>query len=252
MILRGINKFLGLVKLKVVSVEQSLPADISQDVEFMEIYEFCKDYTMTSIERMYGLYKAVSYVIVNNIPGDFVECGVWRGGSSMVIARTLMKFNATNRRLHLYDTFEGMSEPTKFDMAFTGESAVKLLSEQDKGIETSVWCVASIEDVKKNIFSTGYPENNLFFIKGKVEDTLKDNLPEDISLLRLDTDWYESTKMELEKLYPILRKRGILIIDDFGHWEGAKSAVVEYFDKNKVLGYLGRLDYTGRIMIKQD
>lgn len=98
---------------------------------------------------------------------------------------------------------------------------------------------------------TGYSFNNIVFIKGKVEDTLiKEAQPEKISLLRLDTDWYESTKAELEHLFPKLEKEGVLVIDDYGHWQGARKAVDEYFSKNKINILLNRVDYTCRMGIK--
>jgi len=143
-----------------------------------------------------------------------------------------------------------MSEPTESDKTSTGKNASDLLQQENKEDTSSIWCYSSLEEVKSNLFSTGFPRENIFFIKGKVEDTLKENLPGKLSLLRLDTDWYESTKTELELLYPLLKEKGVLIIDDFGHWEGAKKAVVEYFEKNKLNPFLFRIDFTGKLMIK--
>ena len=142
------------------------------DKDFMDLYEKCKPYTMTSIERMYSLYKAVEYVVINNIEGDMVECGVWRGGSSMLIALTLLKFKNNSRKLYLYDTFEGMSTPTDIDVNYQNIKAEITFNEtlNEKGI--SEWCYASIEEVKQNMLSTGYNIDNLNFVKGKVEDTI--------------------------------------------------------------------------------
>jgi len=221
-----------------------------QDDEFWKIIAPCKPYTMTSVQRMYGLYQSVNYILDNNIPGDFVECGVWRGGSSMIIAKLLVKKKVKNRRIYLYDTFEGMSEPTQNDFDLDGKMATDLLNENIEDKENSVWCLASLPDVQKNLRSTGIADNQLVFIKGKVEDTIPSTCPEKISFLRLDTDWYESTKHELIYLYPILEKNGVLIIDDYGHWGGCRKAVDEYFTQqpNKIL--LNRLDYTGRSGVK--
>lgn len=246
-----VNRLLGKVGYRIAKTAQPLPFDLVGDKSFMEAYEKCKPFTMTSIERMYALHQAVLYVINNNIPGDFVECGVWRGGSSMMISLTLLQAGISDRKIYLYDTFEGMSEPGEEDKSFDGTPAENQLAAQSKEDEASVWCYSSLDSVQANLASTGYPNQNLVFIKGKVEDTLPLQKPTTISLLRLDTDWYESTKQELEHLYPLLSKRGPLIIDDFGHWEGAKSAVIEYFNKNDITSYLGRLDYTGRMMIKE-
>lgn len=223
-------------------------SDIAKDIEFMTLYEQCRPYTMTSIERLYSLYQSVNYIIDNEVPGDFVECGVWRGGSSMMMALTLLRRNQAGRKIYLYDTFEGMSEPTEADTTFYGENASDLLKKQDVNDAASIWCYSSIEEVRKNVGSISYPQEKLIFVKGKVEDTLSEVVPGEIALLRLDTDWYESTLKELEVLYPVLVEKGVLIIDDFGHWEGAKKAVLEYFEKEKPL--LHRIDNTGRIMIK--
>ncbi len=81
-------------------------------------------------------------------------------------------------------------------------------------------------------------------------DTIPKNVPEKISILRLDTDWYESTKHELNNLFPRLVSGGILIIDDYGHFQGSKKAVDEYFEENKISSFLFRIDYTGRLFVK--
>lgn len=245
-----INRALAKVVFALRKNLKEIPADIKQDKGFMDLYQECTPYTMTSVERMYALYNAIGYVLKQGIPGDFCECGVWKGGSSMMIALTLKKYNVTDRKIYLYDTFEGMSEPTEEDKSLTGDSAQKMLDSEDKHAHGSVWCYSGIDEVKKNLLSTGYPEQNLFFIKGKVEDTLPVEVPGNLALLRLDTDWYESTKIEMEVLYPLLQESGVLIIDDFGHWEGAKKAVLEYFEKQRQAIMLHRIDYTGRIMIK--
>ena len=116
--------------------------------------------------------------------------------------------------------------------------------------DTSTWCYSPIEDVKKNVLSTGYPERNVHFIKGKVEDSIPGHIPEKIALLRLDTDWYESTKHEMTHLFPRLVQGGVLIIDDYGHWEGARRAVDEYCADNGIHILLNRVDYTARIGVK--
>lgn len=249
MLVRLFNKAVGRFGF-VLGKKELVNFDISQDKAFMDIYKRCQPYTMTSAERMYSLYKAIDYTISNDIKGDFVECGVWKGGSSMLIALTLLEKGISNRNIYLYDTFEGMSEPTDADIAHSGESAQKLLSGYDKMGEDSVWCYSPLEAVKANLLSTGYPEKHLIFVQGKVEDTLPSTTPAVIALLRLDTDWYESTKIEMEKLYPLLQDQGILIIDDFGFWEGARRAVVEYFEKAGKKPYLHRIDNTGRLVIK--
>lgn len=219
--------------------------------EFASNYADCREFTMTSLERMYSLHTAVKYVIENDIPGDFVECGVWRGGSAMIIAKTLKELGETSRKIYMYDTFEGMPAPGEYDKDLTGKLASSQLQDHSKIKEQSViWAIASLNDVKKNLESVSYPSDNLIFIEGKVEDTIPEVCPETICLLRLDTDWYESTLHELKYLYPKLSKSGALIIDDYGHWAGARKAVDEYFHSNKPAPLLSRIDYSGRIAIK--
>ncbi|MBL7717920.1 MAG: class I SAM-dependent methyltransferase [Flavipsychrobacter sp.] len=220
--------------------------------EFIDLYNICKPYTMTSIERMYALYKSVEYILKHDIPGDFYECGVWRGGSSMMIALTLEKFKSRDRSLFLFDTFEGMSAPGDADLDGEGNSARSLLEKARPGNTlNNIWCYADLNDVQNNMNRTGYPADKVHYVKGKVEDTLPAfQSQEKLALLRLDTDWYESTRMELEYLFPKLEAGGVLIIDDYGFWQGAKKAVDEYMEKNKVKILLNRIDDTGRVAIK--
>lgn len=207
-------------------------------------------YTMTSPERIFALIEATKYVVNKNIEGDIVECGVWRGGSMMAVIKTLQNLNTSTKQLLLYDTFEGMSEPTSFDKSKDGESATDLLKNRKKTNEDYIWAYATLEDVKNNIYPLNYPKDKISFIKGKVEDAIPTHVPKSISLLRLDTDWYESTKHELTHLFPLLSSGGVIIIDDYGHWQGAKKAVDEYFEENNIKILLNRIDYTGRVGIK--
>ena len=232
--------------LQISKIQQD--EDFIQDAVFLKIFQQCKPYTMTSIERMYALYNAVKYIVENNIEGDFVECGVWRGGSSMMIALTLNSLQVKNRQIFLYDTFEGMSEPTENDVDFRGGNADSLLKQNVQDKQNSMWCLADLQDVQNNMKLTNYPIQYIKFVQGKVEDTIPQTISENIALLRLDTDWYESTAHELKYLYPKLLTKGVLIIDDYGHWEGCRKAVDEYFATDKIL--LNRIDYTGRIAIK--
>ena len=217
--------------------------------EFHRFWEIVKPYTMTSIERGYGLYKAVDYVCRNGIDGIFVECGVWRGGSSMLAALTFLSRDKTPD-LFLHDTFSGMSEPTDKDRhAKTGQLAIARWKNEQKDGHVS-WCYASLDEVKENMSRTGYPESLIHYRIGKVEDTIPESDQEPVAILRLDTDWYESTKWELENLYPRLVPCGVLILDDYGHWAGARQAMDEYVAENGVSILLNRMDYTGHIGVK--
>ena len=205
-------------------------------------------FTHTGLDRRAGLVLAVDHIVKQGIPGDIVECGVWRGGSMMAVALALLARGDTSRQLFLYDTFEGMSEPTAEDRSHTGESARAQLARTARG--AGVWCEAGLADVQANLWSTGYPRDKMHFIQGKVEDTIPARMPGAIALLRLDTDWYESTRHELLHLYPRLVSQGVLVIDDYGHWQGARQAVDEYFAAGEAHHFLHRVDYTARELIK--
>ena len=235
-------------RLKIQTIDED--TIIGKDITFLRIYDKCKEYTMTSKERMYTLYKSVEYIINAKIPGDFVECGVWRGGSTMLIAYTLLELNVKNRKIYMYDTYEGMTKPTADDFRLEDNNvfAIKIWEKKEK--EHNKFCYASLSEVKNNMALTGYPENNNILVKGKIEETIPKIIPDKISLLRLDTDWYESTKHELIHLFQLLSKSGVLIIDDYGYWAGAKKAVDEYFATKKIL--LNRIDEDGRIGIKTE
>jgi hypothetical protein len=217
--------------------------------EFLALYDQCRQYTMTSWERLYAFYKSVQYVIQNKIPGDLVECGVWRGGGMKLAAQALLALGATDRRLFLYDTFEGMTEPDPtVDVDSSGNKAVNDWTEiQRRGVK---WSSASIEEVREVIAGSGYPMDKVVLVKGPVENTIPGTVPDRISLLRLDTDWYSSTKHEIEHLYPRLSVHGVLILDDYGHYRGARRAVDEYFDRAGKRPFLNRVDYSCRVAIK--
>jgi O-methyltransferase len=207
--------------------------------------------TLTGPERIAALCDATGYVVRAGIEGAFAECGVWRGGSMMAVALTLLDLGVSDRDLYLYDTFTGMTEPTDEDRSspYDGYSPQRrwrrqtALGRQWAGVPASV--------VRKRVESTGYPAQRIHLIEGKVEETLPDAAPERIALLRLDTDWYASTKHELTHLYPRLAERGVLIVDDYGHYEGARRAVDEYLAESDQRLLLNRIDYTGRIAVKQ-
>jgi O-methyltransferase len=233
-----------------LAVRETKVVTQDMDKKFLRLYTQTRPYTMTSVERMYSLYKATEYISQARIGGDIVECGVWRGGSAMICAYELMRQRDTKRKIYLYDTYEGMTRPTKVDKAIMGQSgALPIWQKHQKG-QKNEWCYADLEDVKRNMAKTKYPLGHIKFIKGRVEDTIPKETPQKIALLRLDTDWYASTKHELIHLYPRLVPGGVLIIDDYGHWAGSKKAVDEYFQKHKTPMLLQRIDYSGRIGTK--
>lgn len=226
------------------------PPDFSQ--ADIALIKRVKPFTQTSQERIVALARAVEYVVGNGLPGDLVECGVWKGGSAMVMLLTLLELGATDRDLHLFDTYAGMPEPQAVDADLKGKPAMDDYRAQMIDENTSGFNLAPLEEVRENVLCLGYPEERIHFIKGKVEDTLPDQAPERIALLRLDTDWYSSTRHELEHLYPRLVQGGILIIDDYGHYRGARQAVDEYIEEKGLRLYLSRIDYTCRLAVKVD
>lgn len=195
-------------------------------------------YSMTSIERITELYNSLEYVRLNNIGGDIVECGVWKGGNILGIMEYLHYYNI-NKNIWLFDTFEGMTEPEENDVDLNNNHASKMLH------IPVVLAYSPIDEVKNNLSKSEFNKNNLRFIVGDVSKTLlnKNNVPENISILRLDTDWYKSTKDELTVLYPKLVNNGVLIVDDYGHWKESKQAVDEYFDGKNIV--IESIDYTG-------
>lgn len=216
----------------------------------ISIFNRVKPFTMTNIERVKVLLDAIKYVSNNKILGDIVECGVWKGGSMMAAILQLNKLKL-QKNLWLYDTFEGMSEPSDLDKDNQGRKALDRLEKEDK-LTSNVWAYSSLKEVKKNIAAVNSNNLKINFIQGKVEDTLLDqkNIPNEIAILRLDTDWYESTKEELEILYPRVQKGGVVIIDDYGHWKGCKKAVDEFIENNNLQIFLTRVDYTCRVFVK--
>lgn len=249
MTVRGLIRRFGIDVVRYpISSQDALPADF--DSKAAETIRAVQAYTMTSTKRLYALIQAVRHVAAAAIPGNVVECGVWRGGSMMAAARTLLECGDTTRELHLFDTFAGMSAPDARDVAIDGRSASDLLRAQDKMESGSAWCYATLEEVQAAMSDTGYDAARIHYVKGKVEDTIPRSAPARIALLRLDTDWYESTRHELEHLYPRLSPGGVLIIDDYGHWAGCRQAVDEYFASRSIHLLLNRVDYTGRIAVK--
>jgi O-methyltransferase len=206
-----------------------------------------RPYTMTGVEKQYALYLATRHVVKHDIPGAVVECGVWRGGSMHLVARTLLAIGDTSRELYLFDTFDGMTPPTDKDVTYEGKPVADLLSSRPR--TAKIWAVASLEDVQQGFEEIPYPRERIHFVQGPVESTLPEQAPDQIAILRLDTDWYESTRHELMTLYDRLSPGGVLIIDDYGSYQGARAAIEEFIEQTGarlLLLPIGR----GRIAVK--
>ena len=227
------------------TITDQVTPDIDKDPVFLDLFEQVLPYTMTSKEALFALYTATNYIIDRNIPGDIVECGVWRGGSALLAALIMKARNVSDRKVYLYDTFKGMTAPTEVDVDKRGNVGFEMMEKYSDDIG---WCYALLEEVKTT-FSAHNFEFEIEFVQGDVVETLKTTTPQAISILRLDTDWYESTAAEFQHLYPRLSIGGVLIIDDYGAWAGARKATDEYFQQVPS-PMLKRIDKEVRLGIK--
>jgi O-methyltransferase len=229
--------------------------DLATSPEDRRIIERALPYTMTGAVRLQALIDGVRHVVRRDLPGDFAECGVWRGGSVLAMILTLQELGIADRDIHLFDTFEGMTEPTEHDESAFDGRALETWTEARAGGErpwNALFDAQTFNEaaVRGVLEATGYPPERLHLVRGRVEETVPDRAPERLALLRLDTDWYESTHHELVHLYPRLVDGGLLIVDDYGHWDGCRRAVDEYFATEAPAVLLHRIDYTGRIAVK--
>lgn len=239
----------------------ALPPDYNnatKDVEpaVLELYERVRPHTLTNLLRVNALVQGVRHVVQRRVPGAFVECGVWRGGSVMAMLLELQRLGVDDRDFYLYDTYEGMTAPTAQDTS-PFERPALLTWQAAVAAGQRAWHhffkpeIFSLEQVRQTVLATGYPAARVHFVKGDVRETLPAQAPAGIALLRLDTDWYDSTRHELLHLYPRLALGGVLLIDDYGHWDGCRQAVDEYFASGTAPPLLlNRVDYAARLAIK--
>jgi hypothetical protein len=233
----------------VIGPAQRWPTDFGRSE--IALVEAASPYTMTTPAALVALADAVRHVVAAGIEGAIVECGVWRGGSMMAVARTLMAEGRDDVDLYLLDTFEGMPAPGARDVLWSGESADELLAADGDVAGSKLWARAELEQVRHAMALTGYPSSRVHFVEGRVEDTIPEQAPDRIALLRLDTDWYESTRHELIHLYPRLSTGGILVVDDYGFWRGQREATDEFFRDHPPRPFLARVDDSGvRIVVK--
>lgn len=242
-----INKTLNQLGYSIINNNQKIVELSEKDKNLINLIS---NYSMTPKIRIYNLLQALRYLKNKKILGDYVECGVWKGGNILLLKKFLETEDMYQRNIYAYDTFEGMTSPDENDFEISNNNFATKLLEKDKNKKTNVWGICSLEEVKKNISINVKNLENIKFIKGPVENTLNENknIPEKISLLRLDTDWYQSTKKELEVLYEKVESGGVIIIDDYGHWGGSKKAVDEFFSNKFV--WMHYVDYACRLIIK--
>jgi len=209
---------------------------------FWDVFERNKPYTCLSVERFYNIFKSIEYIAKSQIPGDIVECGVFLGGSIVGAAEIADHFGLTDRRFYIFDTFEGFPANTvERDMT---------------GVDTDLSTLHIFNNnfrhvVERNIAQSGVSPSRFVLVQGLVEDTLRESIGlGSVAYLRLDTDYFTSTMIELEVLYPKLSHGGVLIVDDYGHFEGVRNAVDDFFERSSQKPLLHRVDYTGRAGVK--
>jgi O-methyltransferase len=224
------------------------PVPAEYEDELVDVIKRVRRQTMTTAQRIAALCDSVEYLVRSRIEGAIVECGVWKGGSMMAVALTLNRLGETDRDLYLFDTFTGLPQPGTADCSspYDGYDIHRRWRRKRR----SGWVSVPGAEVRRNLESTGYPPEHIHLVEGMVEETVPEHAPERIALLRLDTDWYESTRHELEHLYPRLVPSGVLIVDDYGHYEGARRAVDEFLATSADPVLLNRIDYTGRVAVK--
>jgi O-methyltransferase len=225
--------------------------DISDEF-FASLIPKVNPHTLTfkaGVEAPWALYQSIEYIVRHGIPGDIVECGVWSGGSMLLAAHALLHFGDTSRRIWLYDTFAGMSKPEPVDMLWDGVPALPTWEHYNQ--TGGRWGYGGTQEhVRQVVCSSGYPADQFVFVEGLVEETLPATRPDTISLLRLDTDLYRSTYQELLYLFPLLSRGGILLLDDYGGYQGVRRAVDQYFAESRQPIFLSRFSAGGRVAVK--
>jgi O-methyltransferase len=210
--------------------------DIKDDF-FWQTFEKCKAYSLLSVEAFYNLYRSVEYLARNRVPGDFVECGVFLGGAILAISDFAHHFGIGDRQFFLYDTFAGFPAETK-ELDLRGNPVNFQKHPNFRGTVDSV------------IAQSLCAKEQFHIVEGMVEETLPRTKPSAISLLRLDTDYYESTRVELTELYPLLASGGVLIVDDYGLFQGARRATDEFLEKQAKKPLLIRINFSVRTGVK--
>ncbi len=215
-----------------------------------EAVKLIDQFTMVSYERLITLWQQVHYLDKARIPGSLVECGTWKGGASGMMALAHLKSGVPSRELHLFDSFQGLPEP---DKERDGESAVRYASGRAGGALNSIRkCVGPLEENKHLLADViGFPSRLTYYHVGWFQETLRE-VPKTlgaIALLRIDGDWYESTKICLDTLYAQVSSGGIVVIDDYGKWPGCRKAVDEFMAKLNPPLFLNHIDAAGRYLI---
>lgn len=225
--------------------------------EANETIRVIRSHTMLPYRRLVTLYQQAVFCEATNLPGSFVECGVWKGGAVGLMALANLRHGSTRRHLHLFDSFEGLPEP---DQSVDGQRATEFAQRVGGGVggklvalEGAFEGVGTLEVNQELLEQTiGYPPEYLHYHKGWFQDTLPEQAADvgEIAILRLDGDWYSSTKLCLMHLYEKVVRGGFVVLDDYGWFEGSKKAVDEFMEREGVKAFLNHIDNAGRYWIK--
>ncbi|MCP6726798.1 MAG: TylF/MycF family methyltransferase [Patescibacteria group bacterium] len=234
------NRMVHQLSLKVRLVQKAL-LRYHFSIEKLRLFLQVFPYTMIGFERLFNVYDLSEKVEEEKLEGAFVECGVWKGGAVAVMAYVTEKAGS-KRHTWLFDSFEGLPEPTIKD----GERAQTYSAGNKSGTLVSVGrCVGPLEYAQELFFDVLHlPKESIHMEKGWFQDTLQKAKSRvgSIAILRMDADWYESTKCILENLYDNVVPKGYIIIDDYNHWEGCKKAVDEFLLKRDLRPVLVNID----------
>lgn len=192
-------------------------------------------HTMIGRKRMENLRFCVEDVIAKEIPGDFIETGVWRGGACIFMRGILAAHGVTDRRVWVADSFEGLPKPDASKYSADAHDRHHKYSE----------LAISLDEVRSNFAQYGLLDDNVQFLKGWFKDTLPSAPIERLAVARLDGDMYESTMDALVNLYPKLSPGGYLIVDDYGAIPACKQAVTEYRAQHGIVDAIKPIDWTG-------
>jgi O-methyltransferase len=209
-----------------------------------ELYSLIKDYTMCRQERFTTFCNAIKNT--NYLEGCIVECGVWKGGMICGASKFAIN-NNINRKFYAFDSYEGFPEPTEKDIvAYTNESALKL---DNWGVKSAPVNLESLTTLLECMNLLSIPIDMIIPIKGWFKDTVP-LFDKKIVILRLDGDWYDSTKVCLDYLYDKVISGGIIILDDYGYWKGCKEATDEFLSKHNINITLNKTDFSEVWFIK--
>ncbi len=191
--------------------------------------------TMVGLKRLGNIQYCLDKVIREEVPGDFIETGVWRGGACIFARAVLAAYGDTSRRIWVADSFEGLPRP---NVETYPEDAGSFLWKQPR-------LAITLDEVKQNFARYQLLDAQVRFLKGWFKDTLAEAPIEKIAVMRLDGDMYESTTDALKALYPKLSVGGFCIIDDYGCIPACKQAVIDFRSAHNIMDEITEIDWTG-------